>query len=418
MRKSSLLFISPVTPALNGIGLAKRAYNNIRALSQRHEVYLLIIPAGRKDCKPDANSQNLYKKKKIGISLTKDFRLFCGLVVKKIFRLLGFSPILLSGELTTLTKGRIERGFKAFRSVSFDIIHVFRIYMIPALKPFLKGFSGFLHLDMDDIESVTRRDIAELYLQNRMMNEYGKAKHEAQLFLKMEAEELERFDRVFVCSRIDRDRVIRAHPDLWVEVLPNIVDIPIRGSNKDGHQFRFLICANFNYYPNIDGLKFFIHDILPLIFRSTEKKFLIDVVGPGLNSELRKELKKHPVFKYHGEVHSVDPYIRSSIAVIVPIRGGGGTRIKILEALAYGKSVVSTSKGSEGLPVKDKTDLLIADDPDEFAKCCLELLHNPGKWVRLGLNGKNLVERLFTRERISEMLSGTMQMERERNGTD
>jgi glycosyltransferase involved in cell wall biosynthesis len=146
------------------------------------------------------------------------------------------------------------------------------------------------------------------------------------------------------------------------------------------------------YWPNADGVGYFIRDILPTIRKSLPDA-TFTAVGWGLREELRPLLGNGVV--HTGWVADVRPYLAAASLAVVPLRTGSGTRLKILEALAMGKAVVSTSVGCEGLDVQDGKHLLIADDSKAFADSVVRLLRDPVEAAALGSRGRALVESLY-----------------------
>ena len=205
----------------------------------------------------------------------------------------------------------------------------------------------------------------------------------------------ERFDRrlgqraarVLVCS--EEDRRILGYDN--VRVLPNCVDLPSEvplEPIEDPH--RLLFIGKMDYEPNIDAALYFCRSILPQI-RNVEPRAHVYIVGREPSEDIRGLHTGTDVF-VTGEVPDATPYINAAGIVIVPLRFGGGTRIKILEAFAHRKAVVSTTIGCEGLAVQQDVHLSRADTPQEFAAKCLALMTDGSMRKALGRAGRELVE--------------------------
>jgi glycosyltransferase involved in cell wall biosynthesis len=159
-----------------------------------------------------------------------------------------------------------------------------------------------------------------------------------------------------------------------VHVVPNGVDTtyftPQTTPVADGS---LLFTGRMNYPPNIDAACFFTREILPIV-RAVAPHVRFHIVGADPTPEVRAFASDAVIV--HGRVADVRPFVATSAVVVVPIRSGGGTRLKVLEAAASGKAIVSTRLGISGLDF-GADDVLIADDLPEFASDVLMLLGNP-----------------------------------------
>jgi glycosyltransferase involved in cell wall biosynthesis len=150
-----------------------------------------------------------------------------------------------------------------------------------------------------------------------------------------------------------------------------------------------------DWMPNEDGVLYFLHSVLPLIRREIpEVSFTI--VGRKPSEKLRAAAASDPGVHVTGTVDDIRPYVRKGSVYVVPLRIGSGTRLKIFEAMAMGKPIVSTTLGAEGLPISDGGDISIADSPEVFAKEVCALLRDPQERRRLGSAARELVERHYS----------------------
>lgn len=153
---------------------------------------------------------------------------------------------------------------------------------------------------------------------------------------------------------------------------------------------RIVFCGSMDWYPNEDAVLHFVDDILPLI-RCHMPEATLTVVGRSPSARLREAAARIGA-EVTGTVDDVRPYMAEAAVCVVPLRVGGGTRLKILEALAMGKAVVSTTVGAEGLPLTPGQHYLQADEPAQFAASVLRLLREAPLRRRLGTAGRALVE--------------------------
>jgi polysaccharide biosynthesis protein PslH len=214
---------------------------------------------------------------------------------------------------------------------------------------------------------------------------------------KVRREELlawERADGVALTSTNDRDALRRRLPDAWSCVVPNGVDLDawhpsMAGSVVDD---RLVFVGSINYRPNTDAVRYMAREILPRIRARRPSAHLV-VVGPGVPAEVAR--LRGPGVEFAGAVDDVRRFVASAAAVVVPLRVGSGTRIKVLEALAMGKAVVTSSIGCEGIAAHDGEHLLVADDPETFAHAVIGVLGDRARCARLGSAGRALVESAY-----------------------
>jgi glycosyltransferase involved in cell wall biosynthesis len=162
-------------------------------------------------------------------------------------------------------------------------------------------------------------------------------------------------------------------------------------------QNSLVFTGSMDWLPNEDGILFFAREILEQI-RSAVPGLTVAVVGRNPSSRLIKGLKKYPAINIVGWVDDVRPYISQHAIYIIPLRIGGGTRIKVFEAMSMGKAVVSTSVGIEGLPVKNGEHVVVADSPEEFAKGVVMLLNDRPRRARLETSARQFVRDNFSWE--------------------
>lgn len=146
--------------------------------------------------------------------------------------------------------------------------------------------------------------------------------------------------------------------------------------------------------PNIDGIEWFIDQVYPLV-RAQKPDIHFDIVGARPPQSLLDLNAKNIGINVTGYVENLLPYLQQTGVFIVPLRAGGGMRVKILEALAQGLPIVTTTIGCEGIAVEHGKHLLIADTPEQFAKAVIQLLRYSEFANKLGNQGRKLVESLY-----------------------
>jgi glycosyltransferase involved in cell wall biosynthesis len=198
-------------------------------------------------------------------------------------------------------------------------------------------------------------------------------------------------DGCTLTSSRDESLLLADAPGTRTAVVPNGVDLDFfqpSASSEQQAPTALLFFGAIDYYPNTDGVLFFTKDILPLL-TARIPRVQLSIVGrrpPESVLALRST-----TVEVTGAVEDVRPHITRAAVIIVPLRLGGGTRLKILEAMAMGKAIVSTSLGAEGLEVVPERDLLIADTPEAFASQIARLLDDSALAARLGAAARRLV---------------------------
>jgi glycosyltransferase involved in cell wall biosynthesis len=190
-----------------------------------------------------------------------------------------------------------------------------------------------------------------------------------------ETRTLGRFHHVIAVSDHDRDAMLTLSPGCPITVVPTGVDTEQYqvAPSVSGRPRLIVFTGSMDWEPNIDAMEYFCREIWPAVLSAfPDARFQI----VGRNPHRRVQSLASPSVEVTGTVASITDYLRSATVVIVPLRIGGGTRLKIFEAMAMAKALVSTSIGAEGLDVTHGRDLLIADDAPAFASGILQLLRD------------------------------------------
>lgn len=212
---------------------------------------------------------------------------------------------------------------------------------------------------------------------------------------KLRREELgtyRRADGVYLCSVADQQRLLDDIPGARTMVIPNAADVDFykprpTDPQPDGRTIVFF--GLMSYMPNIDGATHFIQDIWPRIAEANPDA-RCKIIGGSPSPQLLA--LAGPRIAFTGFVPDLRPLIAAAAAVIVPLRLGGGTRLKIVEAMAMGKAMVSTTLGAEGIDAVPGRDILIEDQPDAFAAAVIRLLAEPELAARIGNSARQLSE--------------------------
>ena len=223
-----------------------------------------------------------------------------------------------------------------------------------------------------------------------------------------EAAACARSRRTLAVSESDREALAAAAPGADVRAVPTGVDTDYFAPQAIAERPRSLVFSGaMDWYPNEDGILRFIETTLPLI-RREEPEVSLTVVGRSPTPQLHAAAAGAGV-RVTGTVDDVRPSIAEAEVAIVPLRIAGGTRLKIFEALAMGKPVVSTSIGAEGLPLESGRHLMVADEPAAFARAVVSLLRDPGKRRALGEAGRRLVEKKYSWAQVASRFESLLE---------
>lgn len=394
------LFLAPQVPWPLDVGSKIRVHNFLRCYAEMGDVTLVCFAENQSEAQAVSNL-NQYCKRIFCFPLwpaqfapEQQSRKFGALM-----QLIRFKPRITQFFNCPKLASQVE---SLIASEHFDIVHVERLFMVINADAALRGRprSGrpLLVLDIDDLESEKIGRLAVLHSW-RSMRKY----FEMLEFLKLKAYErriLSQFDWVLVCSEKDRLYLVRSRRLPEIKVFSNGAEVSDcvlpSGARDDGSTLVFL--GAMNYQPNEDAALYFIESILPLI-RERLPSIRLIVAGKSPSPRLRT-LHNGRDLLVTGYVEEKNQLFASCTVFVVPLRIGGGTRLKILETMAFGKPVVSTTIGCEGIDVKPVENILVADTPQDFAAACLNLLADETRRQALGRAGRELVERSYRWEAI------------------
>jgi len=400
-----LLFLSPVMPAPGGNGLAMRAGLFLDALAADFLVDLLVIPVADPDCGgalPKFVTQRTGKARVLGLAQTIDphFALIAGLddIEVRDAALVAYPRPFLCRYST----GRaVARAAALFGAEPYAALHVLRLYMAPFVTPFLDLASPPpAVLDLDEAESHSHRRLAALCRLNDDAEGAARMDAEAEKFAAFESEWLGRFDRVLCSAETERDRLGAAVAPSAGAVVPNALP-PVSGATEEGTGpgDRFIFVGSMGFAPNADAASYFCADVWPAVHAGLGPAARFTIVGSHPPAPVR-DLAARPGVAVTGAVADVGAYYDEADIAVVPLRAGGGTRIKILEAFARGRPVIATTLGAEGLRVRHGEDIWLADGPVDMAAACIRLAGDPGLRRHLADGGRRTLAAHYDADKV------------------
>jgi glycosyltransferase involved in cell wall biosynthesis len=396
-----ILFVTPYLPSPARFGAQRRIDGLMRGLSERHEISTLSFAT------PGLDVTGL----DLGTAVAAT-RTYCERVITVPYDVLnvdtGKKRIL---QLASLASRRSFENLLMYRPEfqaalddllsreHFDVVEVEFSQM--GIYRFARRVTGspLFVLDEHNIEYDLIRRTAEA------PGDRARRIYSALNWRKLKREELDawrRFDGITLTSSRDRDLVHQELPSARTRVIPNAVDVEAfrpNGTPRDPATLLFL--GAINYFPNTDGILHFMDAIFPRILASRpDVKLQIVGMGPPESVLSRKAAN----VEITGYVEDPLPYLDRATLVIVPLRIGGGTRFKVVEAMAKGKTIISTRLGSEGIDLEHERDVLFADTPDDFAAQVLRALADKELADRLGRAARSLAEERYSwRAAVGEM---------------
>ena len=294
-----------------------------------------------------------------------------------------------------------SRAFRAhlgrlLHDQDFDLVHVDSLDL-SAYLPALRGLPV----------ACTHHNVESSLLRRRARSEGSPA---LRAYLRFQAERMQaeesrwvgKVDLNVAVSEDDARRLIELVPDARVIVVPNGVDTSTFEPRVDEEEHGLVFAGGHSWYPNRDAMQFFGSEILPLLRRDDPG---IEFTWVGrCEAAVREEYERAYGMRLTGYVEDIRPYVQSAACYVVPLRVGGGTRLKILDAWAMGKAVVSTSVGCEGLKAVDGENILIRDTPEEFSAAVREILSNRALRQRIGRAARQTALRTYDWDVIGEAL--------------
>ncbi len=384
----NVLFLSRWFPYPPDNGSKIRAFNLIRRLSLRHEVDLVSF------------ASEMVTEDRLAV-----MRRFCRRVDVALYE--PFQPDRLRARLGFLSwrprsvidthSVEVQRLVEeAGRRCSFDMVIASEIDMAPYALALPSTPRVLEELELTKIHD---RVIGERRLLKKLrggLTWWKLSRYTAAL--------LRAFDGCTVVSEREQERVLQVSSrGCPVLVVPNGVDVAGYAMDFGPPEADALVYSGaLTYSVNFDAVDFFLREVFPLI-QAKRPTVKLSVTGK-LEGVPIDRLPANDGLVLTGYLDDVRPTVARSWACVVPLRVGGGTRLKILEALALGTPVVSTSVGAEGLKVTPGVDILIADEPTEFADATLRLLEDPGLRAELAANGRRLVRERYDWDQIGEQL--------------
>lgn len=382
-----ILMLTLVAPYPPDSGPKVKTYNLLQYLGRRHDVTLVSLVRSERE-RAHAESLRGLCREVYTVPFQRSLRRDAWYLARSLLR--GESFIIqrdAAPELETLLNDLTQRE-------KFDIIHADQLNMARfAVR--LRGGARVL-----DEHNAVWTIVARMARQTSLPPKRLLLELEARRLRRYEGAICNRFDAVLTVSEPDRRFLELAAAESGVGLPPTTV-IPIAVDARGSPPVRrvatprtILSMATMFWPPNVEGVLWFAKAVYPLVKREApEVNFAI--VGARPPASVRRLADLDPSIKVTGYVEDPQPYLEQTAALIVPVHAGGGMRVKILEALARGLPIVSTTIGYEGIDLIPGEHLLVGDTPEDFAAALIRILRDPALGRRLATAGRRLAEERY-----------------------
>jgi sugar transferase (PEP-CTERM/EpsH1 system associated) len=394
-----ILYVTQIVPFPPHGGVLQRGYNLLRELGREHRVRLLAfhhpdeLPPGeavetsrralRAFCE-EVEYFDLWPKRS---RLHMAAALGIGVAYPKPFSVLAQRNARLHARLRELCQGP-DRP---------DVVHIDTI----ALAPYAADCVGVPCV-------LTHHNVESQLMRRRGEHERGLA---ARVYVGLQASRLERYEAE-ICHRFpvnvmvsdaDAGTLAGISPGSRTAVVPNGVDTSYFTPRDDRQTPTVVFTGGMNMFANRDAVEWFVDDVWPEVLRQVPQARFV-AIGQRPSAKILAAAEAHASIEAPGHVPDVRPWVGPAAVYVVPMRVGGGTRLKVLDAMAQGKAMVATRLGAEGIEAEDGRHLLLADSAADFAARVVELLRDPARRLTLGTAARQRVEERYAWPVISRRL--------------
>jgi len=400
-----VLWLSHFIPYPPKGGVLQRGYHLLKQTAQYHEVHLLAF-----------NQIDLigplFKDIEAGVSeAEKHLNEFCKtveflpipcdespfkkkvLALKSLFTKYPYT-------LNWLESKQYEERLKAIlKETDFDFIHFDTISLAP-----------FKHLCGTTPSSLDHHNIESHMLYRRASKESNYLK---KVYFYQEGKRLEHYEKVFcpkftfnfTCSEIDTQRLLEISPSSKAHTIPNGVDTEyFKPDSSYTKQNRLIFAGTLSWYPNIEAVNFIAEEIWPKI-KEQYPDVHLDIIGANPPDNIVALAKNDPSFSVHGFVDDIRPLLNEAKCYVCPIKDGGGTKLKIIDALSMGMAIVADDIACEGINVTHKKNILFASSPQEYLTAIESIFNNTEKEQALESKARELAMQEYSYDMIGKQLA-------------
>lgn len=399
MKRRNVLWISHFVPYPPKGGAFQRSYNLIKAVARQYNVYLIAVR---------------HKRETHSSSEAEDAAQVLGRLCREVvivdpawsrsrggFYLAALRCLASRHSLTVQFydfPGLHDAVRGILRKTPIDVVHFDAISLAPYIQ------------DVGALPKVLNHHGAEGFMMERRIARERNPLKKA--YYAIEAWKLKRdeqrycplFDVNAVVSEFDEQLLREAAPDARFEVIDNGVDLDyFRVSKPEAIKDCLVFAGRLDQYSNADGIRWFCHAIWPIV-REREPRLKLTIIGRNPEAALLNLVNGDPRVEVKGYVDDVRPYFDRAVASVIPLRDGGGTRVKVLDAMAMGIPIVATTVACEGLHVEPERHILIANTVADFVVAVSRLAAESTLRLALGRSAREQVEQRYSWAAIGDRL--------------
>ncbi|MEX2575826.1 MAG: glycosyltransferase family 4 protein [Halofilum sp. (in: g-proteobacteria)] len=392
-----VLWLSSLVPYPPKGGVLQRSYNLLRETARYHDVDLLAFNqrALMRAYYPGGSEEGLADARRVlsGLCRRMEFvdipsdRISGGKHLLALGSLLTRDPYTVnwqkSARFARLCREWAENG-------QYDLVHLDMITL-----------GSYRELFGDTPVTLGHHNVESHLLQRRAENTANPITRwyfaqEGRRLARYEQEQCSRYALNITCSELDRERLHEITPESRTEVIPNGVDLEYFRPHDGAEQpDRLIFAGMLNWLPNRRAVEYIAHELWPRI-KASRPDACIDIVGPNPPESVLALARQDRNFVVHGYVDDVRPYIDAAAVYLCPIKDGGGTKLKLLDAFAMRKAVVADPISCEGIEVEDGKHVILASEPDEYVAAIERLLTDASERARVGHSAQEFVQRNYS----------------------
>ncbi|MDE2433090.1 MAG: glycosyltransferase [Burkholderiales bacterium] len=374
-------------------GRALRTYNLIKQAAEHHEIHLLSFVQTQEDLEGIEHMRQI-------CSVVEYEKLYFDesrrdILKDAVAELFSRAPLPVVKYRTAAMREKLRRLIVENR---YDLIHLDMLHL-----------AEYVEICGDIPIVLVEHNVEHVILDRRAANE---SRWWARRYLRYQAAKLKAYEsracarvgHVVSVSELDAQQLRALASSATITAVPNGVDTDyFKAEGRAKRRSNLVFVGGFTWFPNLDAIGYFCDEILPRLL-ALVPDLSLTVIGKHPDAPAVQRIAQHAQVELVGQVDDIRPYVDEAQAYVVPLRIGGGTRLKILDAFAMSQTIISTSVGCEGLAVAHDQSIVIADTPDDFAQAVAKVLRDRHFAERVGRQGRQLVESQYDWRAVAKTL--------------